>query len=254
MLLDFFREAPTNVADFVHSRIIGGSEFLDRYSWQAAQRMVSGRLQENTRTWRAGARAGMRGDLIHALLENELRGNVGSRVNQLISANAQLIRTLPARVAEITTQHLETRFKAGDRAETNVTALLYHVSRVEARRIARTETSKASTALTRARSEDLGADWYLWRTSSDERVRFAHRKMSGVLIRWMEPPAPEKLVGERSSAGSYNAGDIWNCRCYPEPLLSFQQIGWPHRIFYGGRIAVATLSDFRRLTHLPLAA
>lgn len=193
----------------------------------------------------------MRGDLLHSLLQTELSGKTGARVRQLVQANAELIRTLPSRVAELTTAQLATQQQSGERAEGGIARLLRHVSRVEAARIARTETSKASTALTRARAEDLGADWYVWRTSEDERVRRAHKKMEGVLCRWMEPPAPERLVGERTSAGSYNAGDIWNCRCYPEVLLRLAQVGWPHRVFYGGRITVMRLADFRRLATVP---
>lgn len=249
MLLEFFREASTTAEEWVNTRLIGGDEFLQKYSWQAAQRMVMGRLQDNTRTWRQGAKAAMRGDMLHGLLQQELSGQVGIRVRQLVASNSDLIRTLPHRVAGIFAQQLATRQQVGERSDPQ--ELLRHVSRVEARRIARTETSKASTALTRARSEDLGAAWYVWRTSEDARVRWAHRKMAGVICRWMEPPAPERLVGEHSTAGSYNAGDIWNCRCYPEPLLRLEQIGWPHRVFLGGRVTVLRLTDFRRLANLP---
>lgn len=250
MLLELLKTAPSNLGEFT-ARILMSHEFLDRYSWQAAQRMVTGRLLDNTRTWRQASRESMRGELLHQLLTHELSGSVGARVRQLIHTNSQLIRTLPSRVAALASQHIATVAQGGDRAETNIPALLRHVSHVEARRIARTETSKMSTALTRVRAENLGADWYVWRTSEDARVRFAHRKMATVLVRWQEPPAPERLVGEHSTAGSYNAGDIWNCRCYPEPLLRLTQVGWPHRVFYGGRVVVMRLADFRRIANVP---
>ena len=109
-------------------------------------------------------------------------------------------------------------------------------SRASAKLIARTEVSKTTTALTRARSENLGINWYVWRTALDgDRVRKSHRNMEGVLVRWSEPPSPEKLVGEKD-VGNYHAGNIWNCRCYPEPLLEPDDVRWPHRVYMQGTI------------------
>ena len=122
-----------------------------------------------------------------------------------------------------------------------------------ARLIARTETSKATTALTQARAEELDLQWYLWRTSEDQRVRVSHRRMNNVIFNWKSPPAPEKLVGEKSTAGRYHAGNIWNCRCYPEPLLRFDQVPWPHKVFVGGAIRPMTLVAFRNLNKHDLA-
>lgn len=58
------------------------------------------------------------------------------------------------------------------------------------------------------------------------RVRKSHRIMEGVLVNWNMPPSPERLAGEKD-VGNYHAGNIWNCRCYPEPLISVDDIRWP---------------------------
>ena len=115
------------------------------------------------------------------------------------------------------------------------------------RLIARTEVSKTTTALTKARSENLGINWYVWRTVLDGlRVRKSHRIMEGVLVNWNMPPSPEKLAGEKD-VGNYHAGNIWNCRCYPEPLISVDDIRWPHKIYINGRIEIISKKEFEKI-------
>jgi hypothetical protein len=70
--------------------------------------------------------------------------------------------------------------------------------------------------------------------------------MDGVLVNWSDPPSPETLAGEKSE-GTYEAGEIYNCRCYPEPLVSTKQISWPHKAYFGGRIQRVTLGQFRAM-------
>jgi uncharacterized protein with gpF-like domain len=109
--------------------------------------------------------------------------------------------------------------------------------------IARTEVSKTSTALTRARSEDIGIRWYVWKTSEDARVRSSHKHMDNVLISWSSPPSPEKLDGLRS-VGHYHAGEIWNCRCYAEPVIEVEYLSWPHKVYCGGQIVKMSRKQF----------
>ena len=157
------------------------------------------------------------------------------------------LSSLPKTIAATMAEHIASQAREGKRATASIPALAMHVARSRARLIARTETSKATTALTRARAEELDLQWYLWRTSEDQRVRLAHRRMSNVIFNWESPPAPEKLVGEKSTAGHYHAGNIWNCRCYPEPLLRFDQTSWPHKVYINGAIRMMTLAVFRNL-------
>lgn len=235
-------------------RLMSTPEFIQRWSWQAAQRMVLGLFQESARNWRAAARESMQGHKVYRALESELNGPVGERMRTLISANAQLIRSLPPSVASLVSAKAAEHAVAGERAAGfSREELLTRVSRSRAMMIARTEVSKASTALTRARSAEMGLDWYIWETSDDERVRQAHKIMQGVLVSFSEPPAPELLVGMKS-AGHYAAGDIYYCRCYPAPLLSYSQVSWPHKVYYGGRIVMMRLADFRTISRFTAAA
>jgi len=231
--------------------VINAQEFLRKYAWQAAQRMVVGLLYDGANSWRAAARESMQGRRIYEALRSELRGPVGGRVRQLIVQNARLISSLPLEIAEKVAQQVAESQQAGERAENFSSTLTAHLTRSRARLIARTETSKASTALTQARSEELGLQWWVWQTSQDQRVRLAHRKMQGVLCSWNDLPAPEQLVGEKS-AGHYAAGNIYNCRCYPEPLLYLDQIKWPHRCYRAGSVRYVTRAEFFRIARIPI--
>jgi uncharacterized protein with gpF-like domain len=70
--------------------------------------------------------------------------------------------------------------------------------------------------------------------------------MDKVLVRWSDPPSPEALDGEKSY-GKYHAGEIFNCRCFPEPVIDFDDVTWPHKVYSGGQIQMMTLAQFKQL-------
>jgi SPP1 gp7 family putative phage head morphogenesis protein len=120
-------------------------------------------------------------------------------------------------------------------------------SKANAALIARTEVSKSQTALTQARAEALGLNWYIWRTSEDSRVRSSHDFMEGVLVRWSDPPNPELLDPDfkgKKTYGKYHAGNIFNCRCYPEPVVDIDDIEFPCRVYFNGKIQNMTRNRF----------
>ena len=194
--------------------------------------------------------------MIYNALQRELRGATGKRMRDLVALNAELIRSLPLKVSKEVTAKVSKLTLAGERPETiaaNLGKLTAHIARWHVQLIARTETSKAMMALTQARAEDLGINYYVWRSSEDSRVRISHRFMAqrgGVLVSWADPPSPELLVGEKSTLGHYNAGDCPNCRCYSEPLLRIDQVKWPHRVYASGQVNMMTLANFRRVANV----
>jgi SPP1 gp7 family putative phage head morphogenesis protein len=230
----------------VHAAFITLPEWLEKFAHQAAERMVLHTLAENARDWRTAALESGQGPRVYQALQRELKGKTGDRYRQLIAQNAQFITTLPQSVASQFVKEAARYQREGIRAEDLAfhSKLLQHVTKAQAMRLARTESAKASAALTQARAEDLGLQWYVWQTSQDQRVRQGHRKMQGVLVNFEDPPSPEELVNERSY-GHYNAGNIFNCRCYMEPLLRLDQVKWPHRIYAAGAIRYVTLAQFR---------
>lgn len=215
-----------------------------------AQNMVAWTEVENARTWREASRRSQHSKMLYNALQREMHGSLGLRMRQLTAENAALIRSLPVTVAQHLTHEVMRAQQQGSRPETIAKVMQERYRQLSANRIhliARTETAKASSALTQARSEDLGLDWFLWLTSEDQRVRHSHAKMDDVLMSWNDLPSPEALDGIRSSLGKYGPGQAPNCRCYPEPLLHVNDIAWPHKVYTAGRIVRMSKGQFLRI-------
>jgi SPP1 gp7 family putative phage head morphogenesis protein len=90
------------------------------------------------------------------------------------------------------------------------------VVRSRATTIARTETARVSSTLTKIRAQHIGSPGYIWRTVHDQRVRDTHRKMDGVFVYWDKPVVVDVGVPP------YHAGCIWNCRCFADPVIPDQ--------------------------------
>ncbi len=87
------------------------------------------------------------------------------------------------------------------------------VSRSKAMLIARTETTRSSTAFVQARATFVGSEGYIWQTAMDGDVRDRHEHLQGKFIKWTEPP----VAGEAGMR--YHAGAGPNCRCWAEPVI-----------------------------------
>ncbi len=213
-----------------------------------ARRMVFWANDRNAKTWREAAAKSQRSRELHRLLQKEMQGVTGEAVRRLVKENARYISSLTLDAAQKLVDEVTKAQQAGARPGTVAKMMRSRfptLIRSRVHLISRTETAKASTALTQARCEELNLDWYVWKTSDDARVRVSHRKMNDVLCSWNEAPSPEALVGEKSTLGHYAAGSCPNCRCYVSPLLGFQDISWPHRVYHNGFIKQMTLPEFR---------
>lgn len=224
------------------------SNALDDYATNMAERMVSAVEVSNANSWREAARQSTRSGQMYKALRSELRGSVGARREELIRENARLIKSLPERLRDAVAQHIGSLQLQGERPESiakHIQESFPLLAKSRCTLIARTETSKAATELTRARSEDLSLDWYVWQTSEDQRVRRSHRLMDKVLINWTDPPSPESLAKEKAE-GLYHAGEIFNCRCDPIPLVDLRQISWPAKVHISGSLRRLTLGAFQK--------
>lgn len=138
---------------------------------------------------------------------------VGQVVERRIEENTALITSLPLeaarRVGALAHEGLVTGRRAEDMAEE--VRRLGDLTRSRARCIALTEVSKASTALTQARAENVGSEGYIWRSMRDGSTRPSHRGMEGKYVPWDQPPTLNRMTG--------HAGEFPYCRCYPEPVI-----------------------------------
>lgn len=169
---------------------------------------------ENAKDWReAVLKSNKPNDFYKYLIENT-RGQIAGLLQSKSLENANLIKTIPSLFAQKATEFATEEYLKGNRADVvknKILNMYSHLTEVEAQRIARTEVSKTSTQLVQIRSQAVGLDWYVWRTSKDRRVRHSHDIMEGVLVNFNNPPNPEKLAGMKESYGVYNAGEIFNC-------------------------------------------
>ena len=226
------------------------SSQYEKYVYSAVKRMVTPLEVGNMKTWRQAAKKATQGRFLYSLLMDELKQGKNKVIQNQIIENANLIKTLPNDVAQkVVNDIAEASFK-GMRAESIERIIRDKTdqhARASARLIARTETAKTQSALTKARCEELDLRWYVWRTAQDgNRVRKSHQVMEGVLVAWSNPPSPEALAGE-ISVGNYHAGNIYNCRCYSEPLLEIDDVKWPHKVHLNGQIQTMSKSEFMKI-------
>lgn len=226
------------------------SEPFNSFVYSAVRRMVTPIAVQNMRTWRMAAKKATKNPSLYRMLMNEINQGLKSDIEIQIEENASLIKTLPTDVAKKVTKDISDMALKGMRASEIAKIIREQTdkhSRASAKLIARTEVSKTTTALTKARCDNLDLHWYVWRTMEDgDRVRKSHRIMEGVLVNWNEPPSPEALAGEKS-VGNYHAGNIWNCRCYPEPLIEIDDISWPHKVYTNGKIQMMGKMQFEQM-------
>jgi SPP1 gp7 family putative phage head morphogenesis protein len=230
---------------------------LEALAEPLARRMVTQLKAANARSWREAARESSRGREIFEALQAEMETGVGVRVREIVAENAKLISSIPEKIREEVDNEITRLQVQGLRPEVVADYLrkrVPQITRAKAALIARTETGKASTAITRARSEDMNIHWYVWITSKDQRVRASHRLMSNVLVNWDDPPNPENLAHERNDHGPYNAGNIFNCRCDTLPVVSLDLISWPSRIYRHGTITRISRGQFAVLSGVRKAA
>ncbi|MCM1059457.1 MAG: minor capsid protein [Eubacterium sp.] len=200
-------------------------------------------------TWREAAAKAGRGSKIYEQIQEDLQKPLGGVFWLKIKENASLIKTFPLSISQTLTPYIVREGLKGRRSTDILDDLMKkfpETAKSRLKLISRTEVSKTQTALTQARAAVMGLDWYIWRTSEDERVRGSHSKMNGVLVNWKDPPSPEALAGMKSE-GKYHAGDIYNCRCYPEPVVNIDYVTFPAKVYYNGAIRTMSRKQFEKI-------
>lgn len=255
-MMRLYKEMISNVNKFEEPLLFVKTidEFAQTFQFQQyvsyLSKHVIERVQvENAKDWREAVFKSYKpNDFYKQLIENTQGQIQGIMINKALE-NAQLISSMPALWTQKATEHITNEMLKGRRSADitqDIMKMYGELSHSQAQLIARTEVSKTSTMLTQARSMAIGLNWYTWRTSKDARVRNAHDHMEGVLINFTNPPDPEKLVGEKSN-GVYNAGETYNCRCYPEPVVDIKDIIFPCKVYMNGKIVTMRKKEFEAL-------
>ena len=223
-------------------RLVAHSAVFSNAAEALATNMVNRVAVSNAKSWREAARQSTQGRRIYELLQRELAGGAQARIQEIVQGNASLIRSVPLSMAQKATAMASKASQEGLRSQAILAELrqaLPKMAESRIRLIARTEVAKAASTVTQVRAQRLGAEWYIWRTAEDGRVRASHRLMDGVLCGWDDAPSPEALAREKS-VGQYAPGMIWNCRCVPIPVVDLAQVN------SGGSIRRVTRVQFAR--------
>lgn len=170
-----------------------------------AERMIAAVGRSNYRHWKAQSKK------IAVALRDDSNVLVAKT---LVNEQVGLITSLPLEAGQ-RAQDLAMQAATGGRRASEVAAEIARSGEVTESRamlIARTEVARSNSAITQARAADVGATHYIWRTADDERVRESHAEMEGEVVAWDDPPT-------LSDGTTTHAGQIYNCRCYPEPVI-----------------------------------
>lgn len=205
---------------------------------------------ENAKDWRDAVLKSNKPNAFYKFLVENTQGQIMGFLRAKSLENADLIKTIPSLFAQKATEYATEEYIKGNRATVvrdKILSMYSDITKAEAQRIARTEVSKTSSQLIQIRSKAVGINWYIWRTSKDARVRHSHDILEGVLVNFNNPPNPEELAGEKYQYGVYNAGEIFNCRCYPEPVVDFDDITFPAKVYHNGKIIRMRKAEFLKI-------
>lgn len=186
------------------------SVLLKPWAESIASRMIAEADQRDQRKWQQAAQE------IGQEMRKELQTTpIGKTFQELMAEQVTLITSLPLDAAERVHRLTMQAMVEGRRAPEVAKEIMRsgQVSTSRAMLIARTEVARTASILTESRAKYIGSDTYIWRTSGDSDVRELHRRLEGQVIRWDAPP----IAGENGERA--HAGQIYNCRCYPEPIL-----------------------------------
>ena len=195
--------------DRIGRRLDGYADILDDWAVQVARSMFSDVDTKNRQFWRS-----MSQEIGVQMARQLAETDIGLTVTQSLDNQVRLIKSLPRQAAERAHEYVRDAALKGQRASETAERImgLGSVTRSRAVLIARTETSRFSTELLKARAQTVGSTGYIWRTASDSDVRPSHKKMNGQFVKWSEPPTLDNLTG--------HAGCLPNCRCYMEPVIA----------------------------------
>lgn len=184
------------------------AEALKPWAKRTALRMLNEVNHRDIQAWKATSSV-----MSREISKEIMTADVGATFKRLMDEQVGLITSIPLEAAERVHRLTMEGLADSQRANSIVAEIMRsgQVAESRARTIARTETSRTSTAFTQARALHVGSQGYIWRTSKDHDVRPSHKAMNGKFVRWDDPPVLDKMSG--------HAGCLPNCRCWTEVVI-----------------------------------
>lgn len=188
----------------------GYADILAPWAKNHAERMLADVARRDFSVWARLSRT-----MSRSLRQEIETAPTGTLMRNLLDEQVTLITSLPLEAAERVHKLTIEGMLQGSRASEIAKDILAsgEVAKSRANLIARTEVAWTASVLVQARSEHIGSTGYIWRTARDASVRKEHKALEGKFIAWRDPPIAGSN-GERA-----HAGQIYNCRCYPSPVI-----------------------------------
>jgi len=208
----------------------------------------------NMFAWRDSSKKSAEGARVRKVLYETDKGAIGREIRNQIIRSAENTSSILRRTSDSLKKEMSIAREKGATEQGCLNILRYRFPLLISKRIkliARSDPHFASSALTKARSEDLGISCFIWTTRHDNLVRHAHDNLDGVVVFWNDLPSPENLVGMGPILGYYGPGESYNCRCVAVPIFSFNDLFTSDRsrisVYHEGRIQQMTKSRFMEL-------
>ena len=139
-----------------------------------------------------------------------------------VSDNVDLISTVPSQSLDQMKQLVYRHYMDGSTTTDIVKEIQrqYGMTKSHARLIARDQTAKLNSAITKHQQQDAGVGKYKWSDSRDERVRKSHHRLNGHIFSWDNPPETDR--GRRC-----HPGEDYQCRCCAIPVFDIDDLDLP---------------------------
>lgn len=185
------------------------AELLKPWAQATASRVVQAINMQDEQAWAKQAQ-----QMSRALRKELESAPTGEALKRFMAENVDLITSLPREAAERVHKLTQEGLMHSTRAKDIAAEILKtgDVTQSRAMLIARTEVARTASALSMVRAQHIGCTHYVWRTSRDGDVRQSHKDMEGKVIAFNAPPT-------LSDGTTTHAGQIYNCRCWPEIIV-----------------------------------
>jgi SPP1 gp7 family putative phage head morphogenesis protein len=184
-----------------------------------------------------------------SIFEDYYKGDFFSQViDTWVTDNVNLITTQPKNILGRMREIVQQGQADGRRVEAIAQDIneAYGAGQRHARLIARDQTAKLNSAITRKQQKDAGVRMYGWDTSGDQRVRESHRKMNGLYCRYDDVTVysddggktwKKKTLDMPNIKGKFlHPGEDYQCRCRARavftieglPKIPVKAVDWDH--------------------------
>lgn len=206
---------PITAAAQVYKRLFDYSVSLEAWASTVSKTMLEKAAKDDYDTWTKT------GEKISRETKKRLKDAVvGPEFARLQAEQVALIKSIPLDAAKKVHQWTQAALSEGQRYSSiakKIKTELGDVSDTKAILIARTETARARSNFTQARSKAVGSTHYVWHTVGDGAVRPRHAHLDGKIFAWDDPPICD--TGKGGVPIRAAPGCCFNCRCWAEPLF-----------------------------------